>query len=130
MEFLLIVIGFAFVASLVAGFVLSIAAKNQIDTHAKAPRTRVTDTIIDHFGSVWWRSVDGPGDFNFQARGFGLNSAGLRRPVVSIDVAALDNGNTTVAAWMSAWSQRMGIVGCCDRVYFKRRQLIKKIEAL
>ncbi|MFF0488668.1 hypothetical protein ACWDSJ_02060 [Nocardia sp. NPDC003482] len=130
MEFLFIVIVVAFVVSLVSGVVLSAAARKQLETYSKAPRNRVRDTVVDHFGSVWWRDVEGPGDFNYQARGFGLASAGLRRPVVSIDVVTLDNGNTSVAAWMSAWSQRMGIVGCCDRVYFKRRGLIRKIEAL
>jgi hypothetical protein len=118
------------VAVLVASVVLSIGARKQVDTYVKAPYNHVIDAVQDHFGSVWWRAVDGPGDLNYRVRGFGLSSIGSSRPVVSVRITAMDNGNVGVAAWMSSWSQRMGIVGCCDRVYFKRSGLIRKIEAL
>ncbi|WP_019932841.1 hypothetical protein [Nocardia sp. BMG111209] len=126
--FILFVIFVVFV--LIASVVLSIGARKQIDTYVKAPYNHVIDTVEDHFGSVWWRAVEGPGDLNYRARGFGLSSIGSSRPVVSIKITAMDNGKVGVAAWMSSWSQRMGIVGCCDRVYFKRHKLIQKIEAL
>ncbi|MRH87655.1 hypothetical protein GFY24_09355 [Nocardia sp. SYP-A9097] len=130
MEALFVLFIIAFAAVLILGLFLSAGARKQIDTYAKVPYEHVTDVVHDHFGSVWWRAVDGPGDMNFRARGFGLSSIGSAKPVLSVKVTALDNGNVSVAAWMSSWSQRMGIVGCCDRVYFKRRTLIQKIEAL
>lgn len=130
MEALILVVALMILAVLVLSFVLSVGARRQLDTYVKVPHNHVLDTVRDHFGSVWWRTVDGPGDLNFQVRGLGLSSVGSDKPVVSVTVTAMDNGNIGVAAWMSSWSQRMGIVGCCDRVYFKRRSLIQKIEAL
>ncbi|MBF6212797.1 hypothetical protein IU487_17350 [Nocardia puris] len=130
MEALLVLLGIAFAAVLVIAFFFTVGARKQIDTYAKAPYNHVIDVVRDHFGSVWWRAVDGPGDLNFQARGFGLASVGNDKPVLSVTVTQMDNGNVSVAVWMSSWSQRMGIAGCCDRVYLKRRKLIQKIDAL
>ncbi|WP_405137804.1 hypothetical protein [Nocardia sp. NBC_01388] len=130
MEAFIVLVGIIFVTALVISFFLSAGARKQIDTYVEAPHNHVIDLVQDHFGSVWWRAVDGPGDMNYRARGFGMSSVGSAKPVISVSVTALDNGRVSVAAWMSSWSQRMGIVGCCDRVYFKRRSLIQKIEAL
>lgn len=130
MEALVVLFVAFFVAVLTASVIFSAGARKQVDTYVKAPYDHVIDAVQDHFGSVWWREVDGPGDLNYRVRGFGLSSVGSGRPVISIKIAGMDNGNISVAAWMSSWSQRMGIVGCCDRVYFKRRKLIQKIEAL
>ncbi|QSE87874.1 hypothetical protein JWS13_04460 (plasmid) [Rhodococcus pseudokoreensis] len=125
-----VVIVVVIVAALILQLWLSSQAKRQEEVHVKARPHDVLEAVQSHFKSMWWRPVHGRGALNFQSKGFGVGSWGMDNPVISIDISEMDNGNTTVEAWMSSWSSRMGIVASCDRVYFKRRKLLKSLEEM
>lgn len=116
------------VAVLQVGF--TIAARRQVSVLVNASPQEAADAVLTHFKSVWWRQVNGRGDFSFQARGFGMASWGLENPVLSITIEVEDDGSTEVAVWMSEWASRVGIIGAADRAYLKRRSLVKKLAAL
>ncbi|NRI68613.1 hypothetical protein FEZ60_24150 [Rhodococcus sp. MS16] len=109
---------------------ISVMARKQADFQVKAPPLEVANAVQSHFGSVWWKPVNGDGDLNYQSKGLGLSSWGMDNPIISINIAEMDNGNTDVSAWMSFAASRMGIVSSADRVYLKRRKMIKKLEEM
>lgn len=114
----------------VAQIGMTIAAKKQVGVVVDATTQEVTDVVLSHFKSVWWKQVSGRGDLNFQARGAGMGSYGLENPVLSVDIDETDSGVVAVDIWMSAWESRAGIAGAADRAYFKSRKLVKKLESL
>ncbi|WP_433665098.1 hypothetical protein ACQPW1_24610 [Nocardia sp. CA-128927] len=118
------------VGLLVAGWVLSIAARRHVILVAPGPPDVVAEAVARHFKGAGWRAVQGKGDLNFQARGIGLNSYGMEHPVLSIDLVDRQDGSTGVEIWMSEWTRRFGVTACCDRVISKRWRLARKLARL
>ncbi|CAM3804268.1 hypothetical protein [Smaragdicoccus niigatensis] len=127
---ILVFIGCVVVAALVLQITLSVMARREYETYVQAPRAQVIDLVRDHFGSVWWRQIKGEGDLNFEPKGFGVGSVGMMKPTVSVNVVTHDNGNTEVVVGMTEWGSKFGLIGYCDRVVFKSRKLMKKLESL
>lgn len=120
-----------FIALLVLGWVLSAMAKSQKALVVRADPQLIADTINGHFGKVWWPPAkDGPGQFNFRARGFGLGGIMTTRPVLSIDLEASPGGGTEVQVWMSSFGHQVGIIALADRVVLKRLSLFRRLRAL
>lgn len=114
----------------VVGWVLSTMARRQLDIVVSASRQVISAAVADSFSGVGWKSVNGPGQFNFQARGLGFGAYNAKRPVISIDVEDHSDGAALVNIWTSAWSSRFGMMALCDRVITKRYRLGRKLAEL
>ena len=123
---LFVIIGVAFAL----GWILSAMAKTQQNVVIRAAPADIADTIGRHFNKLWWPPVEGSGQFNFRARGFGLGGVIKKKPTLSIDLQAAPNGATEVQVWMSEWGQQSGVVGLADRVVLKRFGLLRKLRSL
>lgn len=129
MDFLIGLVVFIAVA-FVLGWVVSSMAKQQREITVQTEPALAVEVIQQHFGSVWWREVAGPGQLNFRARGLGLGAVLKTKPTLSIDVDQLDASTFSVQVWMSAWGQQAGIVALADRVVLKRAGLFRKLRSL
>lgn len=129
MDFLIGLVVFIAVA-FVLGWVVSSMAKQQREITVQTEPALAVEVIRQHFGSVWWRQVAGPGQLNFRARGLGLGAVLKTKPTLSIDVDQLDASTFSVQVWMSAWAQQAGIVALADRVVLKRAGLFRKLRSL
>ncbi|MQY20129.1 hypothetical protein [Nocardia macrotermitis] len=116
-------------ALLILGLVLSSMAKRQVSVRLGAPAELVLEAVLDEFKTLGWTRVNGPGAFNFKARGFGM-SMNLGKPVVSVDVEQQEDGSTGVDIWLSTWNSQWGVVGCCDRVVTKVWQVQRRMAQL
>lgn len=114
----------------VLSWVLSAIARRQQDYLVAAGPQAVTAAVQDSFSGVGWKQVDGPGTFNFRARGLGMGSYGAKRPVVSVQIEDQADGTTAVSIWTSSWNSRMGMMALCDRVVSKRFWLGRKLAEL
>ena len=114
----------------ITGWVLSVMARRQLDLVVHASTRAVSAAVADSFSGVGWKSVNGPGQFNFQARGLGLGAYNAKRPVISIDVEDNADGAALVNIWTSAWSSQFGMMALCDRVITKRFRLGRKLAEL
>ena len=114
----------------IAGWVLSVLARRQLDIVVDASRQAVVAVVKDSFSGVGWKSVNGPGEFNFQARGLGFGAYNAKRPVISVDVEDHADGAALVNIWTSAWSSQFGMMALCDRVITKRFRLGRKLAEL
>lgn len=129
MDFL-IGIGVVVGAILIFGWILSAMAKSQQNVVVRATSAVIAETIDRHFAKLWWPPVEGRGQFNFRAGGFGLGGVLKKKPVLSIDLQPLPDGSTEVQVWMSEWGQKSGIVGLADRFVLKRSALFRKLRSL
>lgn len=127
-----ILVGFLIIVVVmwIAAVWLGSEAKRQINVEVAAAPDAVAAVVRDHFESVLWHAVQGPGMINMQSRGFGVGSIGMKNPTISIDISAVESGGSLVEMWMSAWESRAGVAASADRVYFKRKGLIKKLAAM
>ncbi len=118
------------VGAAILSWVLSAVARRQLDVLVSAPPEAVAAAVRENFAGVGWKSVDGPGMFNFRARGLGMGSVGAKRPVVSVQIEDLEDGTTGVSIWTSSWHTQMGMMALCDRVVSKRFWLNRKLTEL
>jgi hypothetical protein len=123
--------GLAFIGVFIFCFVflsywLSFSAKRQIEVLVGAAPNEAAEVVKSAFG-IGWRTVAGKGALNFQAKGIGINSYGMSKPVISVDIVDTGSGSS-VQIWTSEWSSRMGIVAACDRVITRRWRLTRALR--
>ncbi|MCK0177620.1 hypothetical protein [Mycolicibacterium sp. F2034L] len=117
-------------AMMVVSWIMTFKARRQDNILVDAPAEAITATIESSFAGLGWKKVDGPGVFNFRARGFGLGGYGKERPVISIAFEDMEDGTTGVGIWTSSWNSQAGIMAFCDRVVEKKFRLSRELLAL
>lgn len=127
--------GLTFVLVFIAGvvilsWVLSFMARRQQHWLVNASPAAVNEAVQGCFSGVGWKQVNGRGQLNFQARGFGINSFNSDRPVISVDIEDQGDGTTGVGVWTSSWTTQLGVMALCDRVVSKRFWLGRRLTEL
>lgn len=115
---------------MVEAWILTFMAGRQHDHLVLASPQQVRAVVEESFSGVGWKRVNGRGQLNYKARGFGLGAYGMKRPVVSVDITDRGDGSTEVNIWTSEWNSRSGMMALCDRVVSKKFWLGHKLAAL
>lgn len=114
--FLLVLIAALFVL----GFWLSARARRQYETVVPLSLQRTAEIVDSAFSKLFWADTNGPGAINKRRRT--PNGTGA---TISVRIEPAPTG-THVAAWMSHWTSRMGIVSSAGSMHAKK--VIDRVE--